>query len=58
MLLPSRMLYGDLTRQMPKTQVERNHDVGMLWEVLAADPQADETTRVIARMLLGAEEPY
>lgn len=57
MLLPARMNYANFQQTPQKTQVERNYDVGLLWEVLASDPQADPTTRMIARSLMGVEEP-
>lgn len=57
MLLPARMNYANFQQGPQKTQVERNYDVGLLWEVLASDPQADPTTRMIARSLMGVEEP-
>ena len=52
MLLPPAMNFA----QPRKTQAERNYDVGMLWEVLAEDPRADDLTRMIARSLTGRTE--
>jgi hypothetical protein len=48
MLLPASMNFPD--RQA--TPVERRYRAGLLWDVLAADPNASEMTRMIARSLL------
>lgn len=52
MLLPPTVNFA----QSRKTQAERNYDVGMLWEVLAQDPRADDLTRMIARSLTNRTE--
>jgi hypothetical protein len=38
-----------------KTQPERLNDVGMLWEALASDPQADPLIQMIAKSLIGKD---
>jgi hypothetical protein len=58
MLLPPNMNFGSFGAggQRTKTPVERRYDVGLLWEVLANDPQAPEITRIVARQLMGAKK--
>lgn len=53
MLLPPRMNLGQYANgQRTKTPVERQYDVGLLWDVLASDAQAPELTRMVARKLM------
>ncbi len=49
MLLPPTLNFPQLRQ---KTPVERQYDAGVLWDVLASDPQASELTRMIARSLM------
>lgn len=53
MLLPPMVNFPQMNRG--KTAVEQQYDAGLLWEVLANDPNADPTIRNIARRLLGDE---
>lgn len=48
MLIPATMNYP----QQQATPIERRYRAGLLWEVLASDPNASEMTRMIARSLL------
>lgn len=48
MLIPASMNYP----QQQATPIERRYRAGLLWEVLASDPNASEMTRMIARSLL------
>jgi len=52
MLLPPTVNFA----QPRKTQPERNYDVGMLWDVLANDPQAEPLVRMIAQNLMNRGE--
>ena len=54
MLLPSKMLYGDITGQRA-TPVEQQYEAGLLWRALANSPTADPITKQIAKRLAGGE---
>jgi hypothetical protein len=53
MKLPPEVLYASLTER-PKTPVQRQADVGMLWEVLATTSN-EPMIRAIASSILGRE---
>lgn len=52
MLLPASMNFPPRA----KTPIEQRYSAGLLWEVLASDPQSSDLTRMIARSLLGADK--
>jgi len=52
MLLPSRVNFGSLNGGQQKSQVERDYDIGTLWEALAADPRSSDTAKMVARQLM------
>jgi hypothetical protein len=54
MLLPSRVNFNAVNGQ--KSQVERDYDIGSLWEALAADPRSSDTARMVARQLMNRGE--
>lgn len=55
-LLPPGVNFRGIGASAPKSKVERAYDIGLLWQVLAADPNASELTRFVARGLTGKKK--
>jgi hypothetical protein len=53
MLLPASINFPQQNPQ--KTPVERDYDVGLLWNVLADSSSTNQSIRTIAKRLLGGE---
>ena len=45
--------YSGITGQQRKPTLQRNEDIGLFWQVMAADPNVHPTVRMIAEALSG-----